>query len=305
MLSKTALLIAGLLPLLNFQAFAAVHEQLSALPNGWTHVASPADSATIVLQIGLQQQNLDQLESKLFSVSTPNSPDYGNHLQAEDVNALFAPSSESNNAVLAWLQQAGVTNVHSDGEWINFATSVGTANQLLNSQFKYYESNGVQKLRTMSYSVPDSLATHIDLISPTTYFGKTTAQAPAPKQLPNKAPIAPRIAPRQLSTNCSALITPQCIKELYNINGYTPKANSGSKIAFGSFLNQSARFQDLMAFEAEFGIPQQIFSVQLINGGVNNQTVSSNHGEADLDVEYIVGVSHPLPVISFITGGSP
>ena len=305
MMFKIVLLLAGLLPLLKLGAFAAVHEELPALPAGWTHVATPADSSTIVLQIGLQQQNLDQLESKLIAVSTPNSADYGNHLEREDVDALLAPLSESNSAVLAWLKQAGVSNVQSDGEWVNFATSVGTANQLLNSQFKYYENNGVQKLRTMSYSIPDSLAAHIDLISPTTYFGKTTAQVLVPKQLLNKAPLTPRMVPRQLSTNCSALITPQCIKQLYNINNYTAKANSGSKIAFGSFLNQSARFQDLSAFEAEFGIPQQSFSVQLINGGVNDQSISSNHGEADLDVEYIVGVSHPLPITSFITGGSP
>jgi tripeptidyl-peptidase-1 len=100
------------------------------------------------------------------------------------------------------------------------------------------------------------------------------------------------------------LITPTCLKELYNIQ-YTPDPNSGSKIGFGSFLNQSARTEDLSLFQTAQGIPQQGFSAELINGGVNDQAIDNNHGEADLDVEYISGISHPLPVISYITGGSP
>ena len=44
----------------------------------------------------------------------------------------------------------------------------------------------------------------------------------------------------------------------------------------------------------------------LINGGVNDQDLNTAQiGEADLDVQNIVGVSHPLPVVEFITGGSP
>lgn len=300
MLLQNALPALSLWLSLALPTFAAVHEELTALPTGWTQVGVPADTDTMILQIALQEQNLDQLESMIYAVSTPGSASYGNYLDVDSVAAMLQPSSDANNAVLAWLKAAGVTNAFSDGAYVNFSTSVGTANSLLSTQFKYYENDGVQKLRTMGYSVPDSLVNYIDLVTPTTYFGKTTAQMPAPKMhYPSK-----RITPRATDPSCADLITPKCLKELYNIH-YVPDPKSGSRIGFGSFLNQSARTQDLSLFETAQSIPQQGFSVQLINGGVNDQATDDNHGEADLDVEYIVGISHPLPITSFITGGSP
>lgn len=320
--------------------FATVHEQLAAVPAGWTQVGSPPETDTIALQIALAQQNLDLLDSKILAVSTPGSASYGQYMDGDAVAAMLAPSADASPAVLAWLTDAGVTNAYSDGTYVNFSTTVYMANRLLNTTFNYYENAGLQKLRTIEYSVPDDLQTHIDLITPTTYFGKTVPQ------IPTRAPWADRprrmdrrvnsFVPRYFNSttnsttngytngttnstingytnsttndtidaSCATLITPTCIKELYNIN-YTPDPSSGSKIAFGSFLNQSARTQDLSLFQTAQGLPQQGFSVQLINGGINDQAIDANHGEADLDVEYISGISHPLPIISYITGGSP
>ena len=280
--------------------FAVIHEELAALPYGWTQTGAPADTDTMILQIGLAQQNLDQLDSMIYDVSTPGSASYGKFMEGDEVAAMLAPSSEANDAVMEWLKGAGVTNSFSDGVYVNFSTSVGTANKLLSAEFKYYTNDGIQKLRTMAYSLPDDLVDHIDLVTPTTYFGKTTAQIPTPKMHFPKN----NIVPRQVNASCATLITPACIKELYDIN-YKPDPKSGSKIAFGSFLNQSARTQDLSLFETAFSIPEQGFTVQLINGGVNDQAIDMNHGEANLDVEYIVGTAAPLPIISYITGGSP
>ena len=288
-----------LLPLI-IPVTAAVHEALDSLPAGWTQAGAPAGDQTMALQIGLQQQNLDKFESMLFDVSTPSSASYGKYLEAEDVASMLKPASEANDAVLAWLKDAGVTDAYSDGFYVNFSTSVDTANSLLDTEFKYYKSDGLVKLRTLGYSLPDDLVDHVDLVTPTTYFGKTSPQIPAPRVHTQTRSIEPR----QLNASCAKLITPACIKELYNIN-YVPDPKSGSKIAFGSFLNESARRADLAAFESKFSIPSQGFSVQLINGGVDDQAIDGNHGEANLDVEYIIGTSHPLPVISYITGGSP
>ena len=307
MFFQTALPAASLWLSLALPTLAAVHEQLGSLPSGWTQAGAPANTDTIALQIGLAQNNLDQLESMIYAVSTPGGASYGNYMEGDEVAAMLAPSSEASSAVMAWLKGAGVSNAYSDGVYVNFSTTVGTANSLLSTQFNYYENSGVTKLRTMQYSIPDDLTDLVDLITPTTYLGKTTPQAPTSPKMPHQLrQILPRQANGTNATNssCATLITPACLKEIYNIN-YTPSNKSESKIAFGSFLNQSARTQDLSLFETKFGIPQQGFSVQLINGGVNDQAIDDNHGEANLDVEYIVGISHPLPIISYITGGSP
>lgn len=258
----------------------------------------------MTLTIGLAQQNLHQLQSKLMAVSTPGNAAYGQHMEHDAVNALFAPSAIANASVVSWLKSAGVSQVSSDGHWVTFATTVANANKLLNTTFTTYQSSaGVSKLRTTQYSVPDSLSSYIDLISPTTYFGKTTSERPKFTRVKRDGATKTK---RAVDASCSTYITPNCLKELYNIGTYTPLANSGSKIGFGSFLNQSALYSDLSDYETYYGIPQQSFDVTLINGGVNDQSeATAQVGEADLDVENIVGVSHPLPVTEFITGGSP
>lgn len=159
MFTKTALLAAALLS----PALGKVHEKLAALPSGWSEVAAPAESDTMVLSIGLAQQNIDQLQAKLLAVSTPGNAGYGQHLDADDVNAMFAPTADANNAVQSWLTGAGISKVHSDGHWVTFQATVGQANTLLNTTFKTYSGSGMQKLRTTQYSVPDAVASYVDL----------------------------------------------------------------------------------------------------------------------------------------------
>ncbi|TEY82450.1 hypothetical protein BOTCAL_0029g00390 [Botryotinia calthae] len=299
MYPKTAI-CAGLLSQA-LPAYGAVMEKLAAAPSGWTAASETDSSAAITLTVGLAMQNLDQLEAKLLAVSTPGNPEYGNHLDIDEANALFAPSADASSAVTSWLTSAGAQNIVSDGSTISFATTIEKANSMLNAKFKSYTSNGVTKVRTTQYSVPDDVAEHIELISPTTYFGKTVANAPT--KIAKRDTSATKVT---VDAACSTSITPKCIKELYNIGDYTPSVSSGSRIGFGSFLNQSAIYTDLFQYESYFGIPEQNFTVTLINGATNDQNkATASIGEANLDVQNIIGVAHPLPVHEFITGGSP
>ncbi|KAI9642590.1 vesicle formation at the endoplasmic reticulum [Ciborinia camelliae] len=295
MYTKTAI-CAGLLSQA-LPAYAALMDVLTAAPIGWT--AGETDStAAITLTVGLAMQNLDQLEAKLLAVSTPGSAEYGNHLDVDEANALFAPSANSSEAVTSWLKRAGAQDIVSDGSTVTFQSTIENANSLLNAKFQTYVRNGLSKVRTTEYSVPDDIAEHIDLIYPTTYFGKTVGHAPTK--------IAREATKVSLDASCSTSIGPQCLKQLYNVGNYIPSVSSGSRIGFGSFLNQSASYSDLAQYESTFGIPSQNFSVTLINGATNDQDpATAQNVEANLDVQAIIGVSHPLPVEEFITGGSP
>ena len=269
------------------------------VPHSWTAAGAPDSNQMMTLSVGLQQQNLNEIEPRLYAMSTPGHKDYGKHMSREEVTALLKPTDDANAAVLSWLHDAGVTKLTSDGEWVRFATTVGQANKLLDTNFMYYESDGVTKLRTLQYSIPDSLVQHVDLVTPTTYFGKTVTQAPVLYYSEDQ------IASRQVSASCSSSITPACLKQLYNVGTYAPSATSGSKVAFGNFLNQTARTADLSSYESRNSIPSQGFTNVLINGGKDDQSADNNHGEANLDVQNIIGISHPLSVTSYITGGSP
>jgi tripeptidyl-peptidase I len=146
------------------------------------------------------------------------------------------------------LNSAGIKEVSTDGAYVTFQTTVGTANSLLNTVFMNFENSGVSKIRTTQYSIPEELVDYIDLIDPTIFLGKATAAVPISTRKA-KASAPPK---RSVDASCSTSITPACLKELYNTVGYTPDPQSGSTIGYGSFLNQSSIYSDLLLFEQTF-----------------------------------------------------
>jgi tripeptidyl-peptidase-1 len=283
------------------------------LQRGWAVQRTPAAEEQITLQIGLTLQNQDALINKLKEVSDPKGPNYGKYLDKAEVESLAKPSLDATDKVTKWLKDAGVDTVYANGAWVTFRTSISKANELLSADFMQYHNDGVSKIRTASYSVPQDVMEHIDLIHPTTFFGKTQAFRPVhiangAAELFNEPFVAAvdTIEPRQgskIDTSCKQNITPNCLKQMYNVGDYKPDAKSGSKIAFGSFLNETSSVEDLKLYTKKFGIPDQSVTKTTIEGGVDDQKRES--GEANLDAQNMVGIGHPLPVYEYVTGGSP
>jgi tripeptidyl-peptidase-1 len=281
---------------------------------GWTVAQSPSAQEPITLQIGLSLQNTDKMIATLLDVSSRKSKNYGKWLDRDEVNDIVQPSKQANDAVVNWLKSEGVSKINSDGTWITFVSSVGTANRLLNAEFQRYQRDGVSKIRTTAYSVPEELAAHIDIIHPTTFFGKTATFDPVhinfeelaqQDQLEKRQQSSEVYSTKQpkVADACARQISPACVKQLYNVGNYTASATSGSRIGFGSFLNESAQFSDLTAYLNYFNLPKHNWTKVPINKGAIPQNPST--GESNLDVQNIVGVSYPLPVVEYLTAGSP
>lgn len=279
MFSRPAFSAALLLQVL--PALGAVLERLVEVPAGWTATSAADENSVLTFTIALAQQNLDQLESKLSSVSTPGSASYGQYMDADELNEFFAPVAGSVDAVSSWLTSAGVKHISTDGAFVTFATTIGTANSLLNTTFVRYENAGVSKIRTKEYSVPDDLVNFIDMIDPTVYLGKaTTNSAPAFVQ-----PYKGTTSETEINADCSAILTLSCLQDMYNTAGYVPDPRAGSRVGFGSFLNQSAVYSDLFQYEELFDLPHQNISTILIAGATNDQDpATAQNGEANLDV---------------------
>lgn len=242
----------------------------------------------------------------LYDVSTPGNAAYGKHLSREQINAMVKPSDEAVMATVGWLNASEVAQIATTWHSVRFSTTVANANKMLNATFKVYEHSGVQKLRTTQYSVHEDVSKHIDLIHPATYFGTPKRNFIKPLVLPVQPAVAPSAKSGPVDANCTRYLTPTCVKELYNVPlSYAPYNNAGASIAFGSFLGQSARQSDLNLFTTHFGFKNQTLDVVTINGGVNVQNSSAQTGESNLDAQNIVGVSHPLPIREYITGGMP
>ncbi|KAI0866808.1 peptidase S8/S53 domain-containing protein [Xylaria cubensis] len=285
-------------------ALSAVMSHVS-LSETVSRLSLPANSQMMTLQIDLALDNTEILAEKLKDLATPSSPNYGKWLTKDEVDALFPPTNGASAAVTNWLRSHGVEHTHAQASSVKFAASVETVNHLLNTTFMYYNVAGRRKLRTTEYSVPEHIAPFVSLIHPTTFFGQTKSH-----RMPMNGEVDSLTKPKLSemaagADDCKRLITPPCLRSAYNISDYVPSASSGSRIGFGSFLNESARLEDLHTYQRMFGIPEQDFTSTMINGGVDNQEREGSHVEANLDAQFQSAMSYPLPQVQFITGGSP
>ena len=275
--------------------------------------ANLAADEPIKLRVALQQQNVALFEQIVLDVSTPDHPRYGKHMQGHEIKALLKPTHIASNAVISWLQDYNITAIEDDGDWVNFRTNVATANRMLDTDFQWYigDYKGQERLRTLQYSVPEEVAHHINLVQPTTRFGtlKPMGSRVLKKEYQGQATglshwNSEAARKSKVDVACNTSITPQCLLQLYNVH-YEAPTNTTNKIAFASFLEEYARYADLARFETEYApyAVGQNFSVVSINGGLNDQVGTEDSGEANLDLQYIVGISSPVPVIEFSTAG--
>ncbi|KAE8155047.1 peptidase S8/S53 domain-containing protein [Aspergillus avenaceus] len=307
--NRRALSLA-VLSLLSTSATAEVFEKLAAIPKGWHYSNTPSADTLVSLKIALQQHDVAGFEKALLEMSDPDHPNYGQHFTTHDeMKRMLLPTDTTVNSIYDWLESAGVTDIQQDADWVNFRTTVAKANQLLDADFQWYVSDvkHIRRLRTLKYSIPDSVAGHVNVIQPTTRFGKITQNGAILNSKPasmDEMSLTSAILAKN-SSHCNSVITPTCLKDIYNIGDYQADPKSGSKVSFASYLEEYARYSDLAKFEEHVApwAKGLNFSVELFNGGLNDQNSASDSGEANLDLQYIVGVSAPLPVTEFSTGG--
>ncbi|CDO75036.1 hypothetical protein BN946_scf184640.g11 [Trametes cinnabarina] len=285
-----------------------VHESRSVVPQGFSLYGAPSGETTLKLRIALVQSDFAGLEEKLYDVSDPSSPNYGNHLSKEDVRTrpssivatmlsghftqveqYVAPAPESVNAIEAWLADNGISakTVSPAGDWMAFEITVSKANELLDADFSVFthEATGQQFVRTLSYSIPAQLQGHLDLVHPTVSFPDPLAGRPAVSSLDmSKKRGARDLSSRGIPASCATSITPACLQALYGIPT-TPATVSSNKLA--AFLTE---FRPDMS-------PSTTFTTQTLDGGDNNQDPSEAGLEANLDIQYTVGLATDVPTV--------
>ncbi|KAI0043881.1 family S53 protease [Auriscalpium vulgare] len=280
-----------------------LHERRAHAPEGFTSKGPAPSDKVLSLRLALKQTDIKGLQDALYDVSTPGSAKYGQHLSKEEVHNFVAPTSETVNAVNAWLAKNGLTGTkmspHSD--WIGIQTTVEKANELFDAQFTTFthDESGVDSINTLEYSIPGSLKEHINLVHPTTSFSRPLG--PQTVSIPLSS-IVPQGNVSALAS-CS-IFTPSCLQSLYGIpaTAATQKSNS---IAVSGFLEQFANRADLESFLAanrKDMSSSTTFTLETLDSGHNNQTKSEAGSEADLDIQYTVGLATSVPTV-FISVG--
>ena len=223
------------------------------------------------------------------------------------IQQMLRPSDDSLHTVSEWLQSNGLgSDMRVDSDWIYATTTIGKAENLLQTKYQTYSDVDTDRksLRVLSYSVPRNVKNHINMIHPTTSFAR--ARALKNTVLYHK-PITDATAAAP-PANCNSSITPECLADLYGFGDYAPTATP-AKMSIAGFLEQWPQYSDLSDFLTKYsldGSSNDTFPCVLVNGGTCNQTTDeANIVEANLDIQYAVGINQKVPTTYYSTGGRP
>ncbi|KIK63626.1 hypothetical protein GYMLUDRAFT_40692 [Collybiopsis luxurians FD-317 M1] len=279
-----------------------VHEKRDSVPSGFTRLRSAPAEQMLDMRINLAMGNQAGLEAALEQASSPNSPTFRAWLSKEQVESFAAPSAETVQVVTEWLSSHNITATPATpaGDWIKFTVPVSTANQLLNTEFSVFNhtESGRISVRTLEYSIPSNLQAQVRAVHPTTSFsGPLRGRSPITAISAVKS-FTPKLEERQ-SASCNSSITPACLQSLYNIPTDL-RFGSSSSIGVSAFSDQNANAADLVTFLKDFrpDIPSNTtFVTELFDGATNNQQGSQAGVEANLDIQYTVGLVNGITTI--------
>ncbi|KAG2128980.1 peptidase S8/S53 domain-containing protein [Suillus clintonianus] len=298
-----------------------VKESIHGPPRGWYKHAPVPKHHMLELKIALPQPKFPELEQHLWEISDPSHARYGAYLSKQETEELMAPHPETLDVVSEWLALHGLAEediIRSAArDWVTIRVPVGLAEEMLDTTYHVYKhaETGENIVRTTSYSLPEILHDHVDLIQPTTMFARFKAFTSTlhrtnkvqPAVLSTSSGTITGPAGNPVDASCTDTITVSCLRQLYNAVDYKSNATNGNKMGLTGYLGQYVNNLDLQQFYQQenpsaYGSNYTFISV---NGGLNNQSYDAAGLEANLDSQYGFGLSWPTPGTFYSTGGEP
>lgn len=284
---------------------------------------SPSNDHTITLQIALKNARLEQtIDDLLDRMSDHFHPRFRPHLDDVEVAKLSQPEDETIQTVSAWLKGHGFKSSemkwtpHQD--WIRLEkVPLKKVEHMLDTTYSVYQhQDGEHIIRTDHYSLPKHLHRHIDLIQPTTMFGRLRRHRSQVKNFEKlsssktKALLDPQI-PNTCSDPYS--VTNDCLRQLYKTEGYQVEVPTSNMIGVTGYLGEVANYQDAQLFLKSQRMDQvgATFPIVTISGGQDTQQLDQDQIdkqtglEANLDIQTTLGITLPTSNIFWSTGGSP
>ncbi|KAL1697033.1 peptidase S8/S53 domain-containing protein [Schizophyllum commune] len=286
-------------------------ERRHTVPAGFVNHGAAAPETMLDMRIALAMADKDKLEATLLDVSTPSSPNYGKYLTLEEARALAGPSADTVRAVGDWLRAEGISHDVGGayGDWLTFSIPVSKANQIFAASYQSFVHGDTDstQVRTMQFSIPETLFDHVDAVYPTTSIVPPPAGGPiGVTEVPSSVDLTAAAFPGDdaVPASCNATVVPACLQALYGTPA-APATVLTNRIGVTGFIGEYAQQNDLHIFLANFRKdmnPNTNFSVQSVDGGINPQGNQYAGSEANLDMQYTAGYATGVPNTFYTVG---
>ncbi|KAI1321095.1 subtilisin-like protein [Xylariaceae sp. FL0255] len=271
---------------------------------GWTKIS---DDINFHMRIGIKPKNYELGHDHLMRISDPTSSDFGAHWSAQEVHDFFSPSSETVSMIEDWLLSSGISRsrfrIPASRAHVTFHASSKEVESLLGAQHVVWRHDGTGELSITSdsYHIPSNIESHIDFVTPRVDLDRDPAFADFVNDgRPRRRSSQKRkFEVRQTTYDfpCWQAVTPQCIKELYQVPNATSsiKGNEMGIYETGDAYAQS----DLNAFFTSYApnIPNNTAPIlQSIDGGVAPVPESEVGSESILDLDIAYPLIYPQKI---------
>ncbi len=249
------------------------------VPEGWRRSVRTASVRVLSVHVALSRQ-FSHVSSLLHEqIANVDHPLFARY-DLVNVSALTSPSPTTVSAVMRWARKAALhcqmLSGHTD--WMTCSASAKTLEKALSARFFDFHSEFGFLSRSASYSLPEELRGHVDLVA-------------GVKRLPRLDMKRKKATPHRQG---GGIVTPQRSRALWGVN---VTGSNKSKQEVAQFLGQYMSFSDLNLFWNKFSLP----SVSVTIVGPNNP---SNPGaEASLDIQTITGINQGTPTQFTYTDG--
>ena len=244
------------------------------LPWGWNLVGKPDPDHLIKLTFAIKQHNAQWLKDKLKAVSYPDSPEYTNYMNFDEIAEHVYGKPESVQAVTETLQSIGAEKMDFTlgRDFIVAYVPYEKVEECFDADFYKFANSDLEgtthtTIVSLYYSIPISLKENIDFVAGISKLNGYTS----PKTV---------VRPHRVQ-NSELQVTPSYIDKEYNISRYIA-SNTQNSQAVAAFLKQYFDASDLEKFQKKFNI-----SLKPITKIVGTDIPKKPGVEANLDVQYI------------------
>ena len=316
-----------------------IKHKWDAIPDNWVSLGHPPNGTTIELHIVLKANRENALIDALHEVSHPRHPKhvhftstvmledylrvpprrfrYGAHLSREQAAELAAPHPDTLKLVFSWLEYndvptSSISMTHG-GSWLTISgVPVLKANKILGASYEFYHHVWANAtiLRTVSYSLPASLHTHVKMVAPTTAFTSTRLLQQTPLSHSGGEAALENVTSGKSSDLLSRdepSVVPQFLRWLYRMPLVDP-APSDNTLGIAGFANEFPSQLDLFRFMTLYRTDvdpiiavNRIMDIVSVNDGVVDGPIGRL---GSMDTQFSVALTFPTQIKYYTIGGS-
>jgi hypothetical protein len=265
-----------------------------------SHLLGAADPATpITLMIGLRMRNQAALQAYVDNLSRPHTITAHHYLTPAQIATAYGPSSDSQNAVVAFMQAAGFseTMTFKNHLLIGFKGTIGQAEATFHVQINNYSAPGGRQFYAPASNplIPDWLAPTIQSINGLDNAAHFThPPVPVHKGMQARATTANVSCPGPASNG--SYFVPAQIASAYNLNGLYNAGFRGEGQSVALFELDDYSLGDIKTYTSCYGGGSVPINRILVNGGTG-QGPSDGAIEVELDMELVLSAAPHLAAL--------